>query len=143
VAVNGRQRAGVAAIRSGAVTLAEAADAFLSSPRAAAPNTCRAYAGVLDRLAAGLGPDRQLAVVPGDEIAAALRPALGQARPGHVEPQPGRRRVLAALVRRQRSARQPACPGGPKRPFEVREFAGLKGRGGSGRRAPTRRSARP
>ena len=34
----------VTAIRGGAVTLAEAADAFLSSPRAASPNTRRAYA---------------------------------------------------------------------------------------------------
>ena len=45
----------VTGIRGGAVTLAEAADAFLSSPRAASPNTRRAYAGVLDRLAAELG----------------------------------------------------------------------------------------
>ena len=62
----------VTAIRGGALTLAEAADAFLSSPRAANPNTRRAYADVLDRLAAELGPDRPLAAVPGDEIAAAL-----------------------------------------------------------------------
>jgi hypothetical protein len=58
-----------AAIRGDAVTLAEAADAFLSSPRAANPNTRRAYASVIDRLAAELGPDRQLAGVPGEEIA--------------------------------------------------------------------------
>ena len=69
------QQAGTAvtAIRGGAVTVTEAADAFLSSPRAASPNTRRAYAGVLDRLAAELGPGRQLAAVPGDEIAGALR----------------------------------------------------------------------
>jgi len=73
--VTGRGAAagGVAAIRGGAVTVAEAAEAFLSSPRAASPNTRRAYAGVIDRLAAELGPHRQLAAVPGDEIAAALR----------------------------------------------------------------------
>jgi integrase len=77
------QRAGTAvtAIRGGNVTLAEAADAFLSSPRAASPNTRRAYAGVLDRLAAGLGPGRQLAAVPGDEIAAALRRLWGASAP--------------------------------------------------------------
>jgi hypothetical protein len=63
----------VTAICGGAVTLAEAADAFLSSPRAASPNTRRAYAGVIDRLAAEPGPHPQLAAVPGDEIAAALR----------------------------------------------------------------------
>ena len=66
------QQAGtdVTAIRGGAVTVAEAADAFLSSPRADSPNTRRAYAGVLDRLAAELGPGRLLAAVPGDEVAA-------------------------------------------------------------------------
>lgn len=54
------QHAGTAVtgIRGGAVTLAEAADAFLSSPRAGSPNIRRAYAGVLDRLAAELGPPR-------------------------------------------------------------------------------------
>ena len=97
-----RTGAALAAIRGGAVTLAEAADAFLSSPRAASPNTRRAYAGVLDRLAAELGPGRQLAAVPGDEIAAATAPPVGRQRPGDVEPQPGRRRVLADLVRRQK-----------------------------------------
>jgi hypothetical protein len=71
----------VTAIRGGAVTLAEAADAFLSSPRAASPNTRRAYAGVIDRLAAELGPHRQLAAVPGDEIAAALRRLWGKRAP--------------------------------------------------------------
>jgi len=77
------QQAGTAvtAIRGSAVTLAEAAGAFLSSPRAASPNTRRAYAGVLDRLAAELGPGRQLAAVPGDEIAAALRRLWGASAP--------------------------------------------------------------
>jgi len=77
------QQAGtsVTAIRGGAVTLAEAADAFLSSPRAGSPNTRRAYAGVLDRLAAELGPHRQLGAVPGDEIAAALRRLWGESAP--------------------------------------------------------------
>jgi len=77
------QRTGptVTAIRGGAVTVAGAADAFLSSPRAESPNTRRAYAGVLDRLAAELGPGRQLAAVPGDEIAAALRRLWGGSAP--------------------------------------------------------------
>ena len=43
------------AIHGGAVTLAEAADAFLFSPRTASPNTRRAYVGVIDGLAAKLG----------------------------------------------------------------------------------------
>ena len=71
----------VTAVRGGAVTLAEAADAFLSSPRAASPSTRRAYAGVIDRLAAELGPHRQFAAVPGDEIAAALRRLWGHRAP--------------------------------------------------------------
>ena len=52
------------AARGGGITIAEAADAFLSSPRAAAPSTRRAYAGVLDRMAAELGPGRLLSAVP-------------------------------------------------------------------------------
>jgi len=67
----------VTAIRGGAVTLAEAADAFLSSPRTASANTRRAHAGAIDRLAAELGPHRPLAAVSGDEIAAALRHRWG------------------------------------------------------------------
>jgi integrase len=78
----GRPAAGDAAvIRGGTVTLAEAADAFLSSPRAASANTRRAYAGVLDRLAAELGPGRPLAAVTGDEVAAALRRLWGDRAP--------------------------------------------------------------
>ena len=81
----------VTAIRGGAVTVAEAADAFLSSPRAASPNTRRAYADVIDRLVAELGPDRPLAAVPGDEIAAAL----------HRRPQPlGSSPVIMRLIDR-------------------------------------------
>jgi integrase len=71
----------VAATRSSAVTVAEAADAFLSSPRAASPNTRRAYAGVIDRLAAEIGPHRQLAAVRGDEVAVALRRLWGKSAP--------------------------------------------------------------
>jgi len=99
----------VTAIRGGAVTVAEAADAFLSSPRPASPNTRRAYASVLDRLAGELGPGRQFAAVLGDEIAAALRPPVGRARPGDVEPEPGRRRVLAELVRPEEAVASPAA----------------------------------
>ena len=81
----------VTAIRGGAVTLSAAADAFLSSPRTASPNTRRAYAGVIDRLVAELGPHRPLAAVPGDEIAAAL----------HRRPQPpGSSPVIMRLIDR-------------------------------------------
>jgi hypothetical protein len=59
----------VTVIRGSAVTLAEAADAFLPSPRVASPNTRRAYTGVIDRLATELGLHLQLAAVPGDEVA--------------------------------------------------------------------------
>jgi integrase len=71
----------VAVIRGGGITVAEAADAFLSSPRVASANTRRAYAGVLDRLVTELGPHRQLAAVPGDEVAAALRRLWGDRGP--------------------------------------------------------------
>jgi integrase len=71
----------VTAARGGDITLAESADAFLSSPRVGSPNTRRAYAGVLDRLAGELGPQRQLGAVLGDEIAAALRRLWGESAP--------------------------------------------------------------
>ena len=71
----------VTAVPSGAVTLAEAADGFLSSPRGASPNTRRAYSGVLDRLTADLGTARQLADVTGDEIAGALHRLWGNCAP--------------------------------------------------------------
>jgi len=45
----------VTAIRGGVIALAEAADAFLSSPQAASPNARRAYADVMDCLVAELG----------------------------------------------------------------------------------------
>lgn len=44
-----------------ALTVQAAADAFLSSPRYANPNTRRGYTSVLDRLLAGLGASRPLA----------------------------------------------------------------------------------
>jgi hypothetical protein len=56
-------------------TVQAAADAFLSSPRYANPNTCRGYTGVLDRLLAGLGASRPLAEVSGEELAGQRRTA--------------------------------------------------------------------
>ena len=60
------------------------ADAFLSSPRYANPNTRRGYAGVLDRLLAGLGAIRALAEVSGLELAGLLEQlrGIGPWRPG-------------------------------------------------------------
>jgi len=55
------------------VTLQAAADAFLSSPRCENANTRRAYAGVIDKLAAELGGGRELADISDDEIAAVLK----------------------------------------------------------------------
>jgi hypothetical protein len=89
----------VTAIRGGAVNLAEAADAFLSSPRTASPNTRRAYAGVVEP------PGRRVRPAPAvrhhvwrrDRSRAAT--PVGPPRPGNVEPQSGRRTVLADLVR--------------------------------------------
>jgi integrase len=63
------------------VTLAEAAGEFLSSPQVASPSTRRAYSSVLGRVTADLGPRRQLADVPGDEIAGSLRRLWGDCAP--------------------------------------------------------------
>ena len=62
-------------------TIQAAADAFLSSPRYANPNTRRGYTGVLDRLLAGLGADRPLAEVSGEELAGILEQLWGQRAP--------------------------------------------------------------
>ena len=59
--------------RGAGVTLQAAADAFLSSPRCENANTRRAYAGVIDKLAAELGGGRELADISDDEIAAVLK----------------------------------------------------------------------
>ena len=62
-------------------TIQAAADAFLSSPRYANPNTRRGYTGVLDRLLAGLGASRPLAEVSGEELAGLLEQLWGQCAP--------------------------------------------------------------
>jgi hypothetical protein len=62
-------------------TIQAAADAFLSSPRSANPNTRRGYTGVLDRLLAGLGGSRPLAEVSGEELAGLLEQLRGQRAP--------------------------------------------------------------
>ena len=62
-------------------TIQAAADAFLSSPRYANPNTRRSYAGVLDRLLAQLGASRPLAEVSGEELASLLEQLWGQRAP--------------------------------------------------------------
>ena len=62
-------------------TAQAAADAFLSSPRYANPNTRRGYTGVLDRLLAGLGASRPLAEVSGEELAGLLEQLWGRCAP--------------------------------------------------------------
>ena len=62
-------------------TVQAAADAFLSSPRYANPNTRRGYTGVLDRLLAGLGAGRPLAEISGEELAGLLEQLWGQCAP--------------------------------------------------------------
>jgi hypothetical protein len=64
-----------------ASTVQAAADAFLSSPRYANPNTRRGYTGVLDRLLAGLGASRPLAEVSGEELAGLLEQLWGRCAP--------------------------------------------------------------
>jgi integrase len=72
--------AGTKAAETGtdAVTLQTAADAFLSSPRCANPNTRRAYAGVIDNLIATIGAGRALAGVADDELSVALVELWGE-----------------------------------------------------------------
>ena len=62
-------------------TVQAAADAFLSSPRYANPNTRRGYTSVLDRLLARLGADRPLAEISGEELAGLLEQLWGQRAP--------------------------------------------------------------
>ena len=62
-------------------TVQAAADAFLSSPRYANPNTRRGYTGVLDRLLAGLGASPPLAEVSGEELAGLLEQLWGRCAP--------------------------------------------------------------
>ena len=80
-------------------TVQAAADAFLSSPRYASPNTRRGYTGVLDRLLAGLGASRPLAEVSGEELAGLLEQLWGGGprRPGTATAAPW----------------PPGCPGAP------------------------------
>ncbi len=66
--------------RSGA-TVRQAVGRFLASTRCTNPNTRRAYAGVLDRLAETVGADRALTGVSGEELAAALDALWGKAKP--------------------------------------------------------------
>ena len=82
-----------------ASTVQAAADAFLSWPRYANPNTRRGYTGVLDRLLAGLGASRPLAEVSGEELAGLLEQLWGGAprRPGTATAAPW----------------PPGCPGAP------------------------------
>jgi len=83
-----------------------AANACLSSPRYADPNTRRGYADVLRRLLAGLGASRSPPEVSGKELAGLLEQLWGAA-PVDLKPQPRRRGRLAVLVRREPAA----CPG--------------------------------
>src|SRR6478752_3758182 len=80
-------------------TIQAAADAFLSSPRYANPNTRRGYTGVLALLLAGLGGSRPLAEVSGEELAGLLEQLWGRCAP--------------ATWNRNRGAVAARCPGAP------------------------------
>ncbi|MGH3858213.1 tyrosine-type recombinase/integrase [Actinokineospora sp.] len=74
------QRAGTGKV--GGPSVRAAVDAFLDTPNVkTAPNTLRAYTGVLDRAAEQLTPGRALADVTDTEIAAALTTLWGTAKP--------------------------------------------------------------
>lgn len=72
----GRQRV---ATDSSEATVRTAVDRFLSSARCRNPNTRRAYAGALDRLAERLGAGRRLDEFDAEELAAALDALWGAA----------------------------------------------------------------
>src|SRR6266487_7005013 len=69
----------VTAIAGAERTLAAAVDAFLASPRSA--TTHRTYTRTLDHLARSLGPERPLAAVSSDELAAAVTELWGGLAP--------------------------------------------------------------
>ncbi|MCW2947136.1 MAG: hypothetical protein JWR24_3853 [Actinoallomurus sp.] len=70
------------AIRGSVITLAEAADEFLSTHRVANPNTHRAYASAIDRTIEAVGGrDCLLADVSDDEIGDALAALWGKRAP--------------------------------------------------------------
>jgi integrase len=71
----------IAALRSGHISLAAAADAFLATARTANPHTHRAYASTIDRVIDRLGRDRPLAEVADAEIGAALTELWGGRAP--------------------------------------------------------------
>lgn len=71
----------ITALRGETVTLAAAADAYLSTSRVANPNTHRAYASAIDSTATLLGGGRRLADVADDEVGSALTELWGQCAP--------------------------------------------------------------
>ncbi|MER5326559.1 tyrosine-type recombinase/integrase [Streptosporangium roseum] len=72
----------VTALRGAAITVAEAADEFLSTHRVSNPNTHRAYASAIDRTITAIGGrDRQLADVADAEIGDALAALWGECSP--------------------------------------------------------------
>ena len=62
---------------------------------AGGPSTHRAYAWTVDRTVATLGRDRPPAEIADEEAGQALA-ALGRVRAGDLEPQPGRRLLIAS-----------------------------------------------
>lgn len=68
--------------KAGGPTVRSSIDAFLDTPKVKKnPNTLRAYAGVLDRAAEHIGPDRKLADVDDPDIGDALTGLWGEAKP--------------------------------------------------------------
>ncbi|GAA2063010.1 hypothetical protein GCM10009839_87850 [Catenulispora yoronensis] len=61
------------------ITIRDAMDRFLSSPRCANPNTRRAYAAALDKLADRLGPHRRLPSISEQEVGDGLAALWGTA----------------------------------------------------------------
>jgi integrase len=104
-----------------AVTLRDAADAFLASPRRSGANTQRAYAGVLDRVLEQLGPGRALAEVADGEVGDVLEKLWGAAAASTFNQ---RRAVVGAWLTWCRTRKRWAAPGVPGDCERRREHAG-------------------
>jgi integrase len=104
-----------------APTVRAAIDAFLAAPRnRRSAHTARAYANVLDRIAAQLGGDRQLAEVSEMEVAAALDELWGTAGPATWNQ---RRAAVGSWLSWCTAAQRWAAPGVPPSAERRRENA--------------------
>lgn len=95
------------------MTVRAVLDRFLPSPRGKNPNTRRAYATALHKIADRIGADRPLAAITPGEPAGALEEVWGQTG-RRLEPAPRGHRFLPRLVR-ENSTPAPTLPASAER----------------------------